>query len=158
MGRVLGLDRIAQEDSREAVGPVELAVGEPSKVCPLVGRRDSPLEVRRHHAETIFCMFYLTIWAGETFTCPRKTPPSSSPRRTPGDSNLSGPAVAEVGVTVIGHRVLQRQLAARVLAPLHASEERPTAFLRDSLSHTSKTTSPSPGHELGWPVGRLFAY
>lgn len=68
MGRVLGLDRIAEEDSGEAVCPVELAVGEPSKGCPLVGRRDSPLEVRRHHVETMLCMFYLTIWAGETFT------------------------------------------------------------------------------------------
>jgi hypothetical protein len=72
MGRVLGLDGIAQDDSGEAVCPIELAVGEPNKGCPLVGCHDSPLEPRRHHAETMLCMFYLTIWAGESF----KHPPS----------------------------------------------------------------------------------
>ena len=63
VGRVLGLDRISQEDSGEEVRPVQLAVGEPSKGCSLVGRRDGPLEVRRHHAEIVLCMTYLTIWA-----------------------------------------------------------------------------------------------
>jgi hypothetical protein len=71
MGRVLGLDGISQDDSGEAVGPVELAVGEPSEGRPLIGLRGCLLEVSRHHAETMLCMFYLTIWADESFTCRR---------------------------------------------------------------------------------------
>ena len=63
VGRVLGLERISQKDSGEAIRPVQLAVGEASKGCSLVGRRDSPLEVRRHHAEIMLCMIYLTICA-----------------------------------------------------------------------------------------------
>ena len=68
MRRVLSLDGISQDDGSETVRPIELTVGESSKDCTLIGRRDCALEVCRHHAETMPCMFYLTIWARQSFT------------------------------------------------------------------------------------------